>query len=392
MGRKLRVAYIDQAGDIGGGAEEALLDILRYMDRERIEPVLLHAERAEWLRDVEMAELRTRAVFPESDPVFEHSREALSSLGERLAGLWQSIGPVRKLRIALSAEDVDIVHTNSLKCHILGGLAARWLRKPLVWDVRDILEPGSARSLLVEVAHVTHPHIVAMSSAVAESLADAGCDTTVVLGARPMDKYVPLAPDEKLREAIGLKPGDKVLSVIARLTPWKGHQTLLDAFRRVLDDEPEARLLVIGDSGFWTDDYRDELKQQAEDLGCAEAVHWLGFREDIPQLLALTDVMVLPSKDEPFGIVLVEAMAAGKPVVATRTGGPLDIVEERVTGLLVEAGNDKQLADAILQLLGDPERAAAMGKAGRKRAEEHFDISRGLRQLYEVYDRVLEDK
>ena len=102
--------------------------------------------------------------------------------------------------------------------------------------------------------------------------------------------------------------------------------------------------------------------------------------------------MVLPSKDEPFGIVLVEAMAAGKPVVATRTGGPLDIVEEGVTGLLVEAGDDKQLADAILELLGDPERAAAMGQAGRKRAEEHFDISRVVRQLYEVYDRVMEDK
>jgi glycosyltransferase involved in cell wall biosynthesis len=392
MARKLRVAYVDQAGDIGGGAEEALLDILRYLDRDRIEPVLLHAERAEWLRDVEMAQLRTRAVFPETDPVFEHSREALSSLAERLAGLWQSIGPVRKLRIALSAEDVDIVHTNSLKCHILGGLAARWLRKPLVWDVRDILEPGSARSLLIEVARVTRPHIVAMSSAVAESLAEAGCDTTVVLGARPMDKYVPLPPDQKLREAIGLKTGDKVLSVVARLTPWKGHQTLLDAFRRVLDDEPDARLLVIGDAGFWTDDYTADLHRQAEDLGCAEAVYWLGFREDIPQLLALTDVMVLPSKDEPFGIVLVEAMAAGKPVIATRTGGPLDIVTEGVTGLLVEAGDVGQLADAILQLLGDPERAAAMGRAGRKRAEDHFDISRVLTQLYDVYDKMLKQR
>jgi glycosyltransferase involved in cell wall biosynthesis len=224
---------------------------------------------------------------------------------------------------------------------------------------------------------------------VAESLAEAGCDTTVVLGARPMDKYVPLPPDQKLREAIGLKTGDKVLSVVARLTPWKGHQTLLDAFRRVLDDEPDARLLVIGDAGFWTDDYTADLHRQAEDLGCAEAVYWLGFREDIPQLLALTDVMVLPSKDEPFGIVLVEAMAAGKPVIATRTGGPLDIVTEGVTGLLVEAGDAGQLADAILQLLGDPERAAAMGRAGRKRAEEHFDISRVLTQLYDVYDKML---
>jgi glycosyltransferase involved in cell wall biosynthesis len=201
-------------------------------------------------------------------------------------------------------------------------------------------------------------------------------------------KYSPGAPDEQLRAAIGLEHGDKVLSVIARLTPWKGHKTLLEAFATVLSQEPQARLLVIGDTGFWESDYRDTLRQMAEELGCADGVRWLGFREDIPELLALTDVIVLPSHNEPFGMVLIEAMAASKPVIATDTAGPLEIVDPAVTGLLVKHGNAEQLADAMLTLLGDPNRAQAMGHAGRKRAEEMFDISRLMKQLYQVYQAV----
>ncbi len=386
--KRIRVAYLDHAGDIGGGAQEALLDILRYLDRDVVAPVLLHAERAEWLRDVDLSGVTCRAVFPASAAVLEHSRDELAGLGARLTGIWQSLRPLRQLRRAFLEEDVDIVHTNTLKCHVLGGLAAKWAGKALVWDVRDILEPGPVRSLLIRVAKMTRPHIVAMSAAVAASLADAHCDTTVVLGARPIAKYQPRPPNEKLREELRLQAGARVLSVIARLTPWKGHQILLRAFREVLQQQPQARLLVIGDTGFWDSDYKQALQQQAQELGCAEAIRWLGFREDIPELLALTDVVVLPSRDEPFGMVLIEAMAAEKPVIATRTAGPLEIVEEGATGLLVEHGNADELAEAIVELLRDPDRAQAMGKAGRRRAVELFDISRLINQLYGVYEAV----
>lgn len=386
--KPFRVAYVDHACDIGGGAQEALLDILRHADRGIVEPVLLHAEQAQWLRGVDLTQFASRTVFPAAAAFPNHTRDDLSSLWGRVSGALQSLDPVRRIRRALAEYNVDIVHTNTLKCHILGGLAARWAGKPLVWDVRDILEPGAARSVLVAVARMTHPHVVAMSSAVADSLASARCETTLVLGARPVAKYSPRAPDEQTRAGLGLRQGDKVLSVIARLTPWKGHRTLLDAFGLVLAQEPRARLLVIGDTGFWESGYRGALRQQAEESSCAEAVRWLGFREDIPELLALTDVVVLPSRNEPFGMVLVEAMAAERPVIATHTAGPVEIVEPGVTGLLVTHGSEQELAQAILELLCDPQRAQTMGRAGRKRAEELFDISRLMSQLYGVYETV----
>lgn len=155
---------------------------------------------------------------------------------------------------------------------------------------------------------------------------------------------------------------------------------------QILSRHPDTCLLVIGDTGFWEDDYKQELHTLAEELGCAHAVRWLGFREDVQQLLALTDIVVLPSDTEPFGMVLIEAMAAGKPVIATRAAGPMEIVNDGETGLLVPIGDAGALAEAACTLLADSTRAGQMGRAGRARAEEMFDISRLVEQLYGVYD------
>lgn len=387
----VRVAYVDHAVDVGGGAQEMLLDILRHIDRETIEPVLFVSSAAQWLRDVDLSDVECHEIFPPVGDLYDISREDVGKAGTILRAAVHAIGPILRLRHAFLAHDIDIVHTNTLKCHVLGGIAARLAGRPLVWDLRDILRPGRSRWLLQKVARFSHAHIAAMSSAVAESMAAAGVETTVVLGARPMDRYAPVAPDPALAQTIGLPPDAPVLSVIARLSPWKGHRTLLDAFAIVLEQVPDTHLMVIGDPGFWESEYEDELKERAEDRGVADHVHWLGFREDIPQLLALTDVVVLPSENEPFGMVLVEAMAAGKPVIATRAAGPLEIVVDGETGLLVEIGDTGGVADAIVELLSNLERARQMGKAGRERALEHFDISRMLEQIYGIYKRVLSD-
>lgn len=362
-----------------------LLDILRYCDHEVIEPVLFVSGEAQWLRDIDLSEIECHEVFPAADELYDVSRDQAGQVSTMLRSAVHSIGPVRTLRHAFATNDIEIVHTNTLKCHVLGGLAARLAGKPLVWDLRDILPPGRSRAILVQIARLTHPHIAAMSSAVAETMERSGADTTVVPGARPMERYEPVEPDPQLRQQLHLPADAHVVSIIARLSPWKGHRVLLRAFRQVIQQRPNAHLLVVGDPGFWEAQYEDDLKTLADQLGLADNVHWLGFREDIQKLLALTDVVVLPSENEPFGMVLVEAMAAEKPVIATRAAGPLEIVKDGETGLLVEIGDEDELAGAIERLVSDTELARKMGEAGRKRALEHFDISRLLKQLYDIY-------
>jgi glycosyltransferase involved in cell wall biosynthesis len=236
---------------------------------------------------------------------------------------------------------------------------------------------------------MTHPHIVAMSGAVARFLEPARCESTVVHGGRSPEHFVKAEPSEVLRGELGLEPGNEVITVIARLTPWKGHMVLLDAFRAVHAERPRARLLVVGAPTFWEESYLDELQERAEELGCAEAVRWLGFRDDIPQLLALSDIMTLPSFSEPFGIVIVEAMIAGKPVVVCDSGGPPEIVVDGVTGAIVPTQKVGPLADALLGLLGNPERARQMGEQGRQRALECFDIRVAVRQIEGIYDAIM---
>lgn len=389
MAERYRIAYLDHAADVGGGAEEALVDLLRFVDRELVDPLLIVAERTDWLRDVDVTEAQTVRFFPESGEILGRSHDTLGDSRSNLNSIRRSVGPVRQLARLLRRHDVDLVHTNSLKTHVLGGLAARMARKPLIWDVRDILDPGPARRLLLNVARLSHPHIIAMSAAVGRFLEPARCPTTVVHGGRSPEHFRQVAPSDALRAELGLTPENEVVTVIARLTPWKGHMVLLDAFRAVQVERPQARLLVVGAPTFWEETYLTELQERAAQLGCADAIRWPGFRDDIPDILALTDVMVLPSFSEPFGIVIVEAMIAGKPVIVCDSGGPPEIVEAGVTGLIVPTRKVGPLADAMVELLSQPERAREMGRRGRQRAVEHFDIRRSVRQIEDIYRQML---
>jgi glycosyltransferase involved in cell wall biosynthesis len=331
-------------------------------------------------------------LFGEQAEVLGRSRKTLGDLRANVRSLAHSLGPISQVARAIRRSRADIVHTNSLKTHVLGGIAARLCGRPLIWDVRDILPPGPARRMLLAVARLTRPHVVAMSQAVADFLGPAGCPTTVVHGGRSPEHFVRGEPGPGLREELGLGPDDLVIVVVARLTPWKGHMVLLDAFRAIHREHPRARLLIVGAPTFWETGYEAELRERAEELGCGEAVRWLGFREDIPELLALSDLMVLPSDTEPFGIAIVEAMIAGKPVVVCDTGGPREIVVEGGTGLVVPTWQVGPLADAIDALLSDPVRARRMGEAGRARALEHFDIRQGVRRIEELYVRLVDGR
>lgn len=385
----LKVAYVDHTTEAGGGAEEALVDILRFVNRQLVEPWLIVARRTDWLRDVDVPARQIVRFFAEHEQILKLSRDTLGHLGRNIRNIPAGIRLVWRLARLLQRFQIDIVHTNTLKTHILGGLAAWLARKPVVWDVRDILEPGPAQQLLFRVARITHPHIVAMSAAVARSMEGAKCPITIVHGGRCPDDFPQLAPQPEWRAAFGLQPQQDVITIVARLTPWKGHRVLLQAFQQVHMQRPQARLLIVGAPTFWEESYLYELQEYAATLGCAEAVIWAGYRRDIPQILAITDVFVLPSFNEPFGIVLVEAMLAGKPVIACDSGGPPEIVEHRKTGFIIPTGQAAPLANALLELLENRNLAQQLGQHGRKRAIEYFDIRRSISRIEALYQELL---
>jgi glycosyltransferase involved in cell wall biosynthesis len=186
------------------------------------------------------------------------------------------------------------------------------------------------------------------------------------------------------RAALGLPPEALVAGFVARLVPQKGHRVFFEALRRVVRKQPDVRALVVGDTqadGSDPDGYRSLLRRLVNDLGLAERVVFTGFREDVPDLLAAMDLFVHAALKEPFGTAIVEAMASGKPVIASRTPGPAEIVEDGVTGLLTPPGDAVALSEAILAVLDDSSLGARLADAARSVARDRFDLRRTIADL-----------
>ncbi|MBM3889663.1 MAG: glycosyltransferase family 4 protein, partial [Verrucomicrobia bacterium] len=209
----------------------------------------------------------------------------------------------------------------------------------------------------------------------------------VVLNGIDPAPFQRLAAEEidALRGQLGVA-GVPTVGVFSRLAPWKGQHVLLEALSQL----PGAHALLVGEALFGEQDYANTLRELAVKLGIADRVHFLGFRQDIPQLMSLVDVVAHTSvTPEPFGRVLVEGMLARRPVVAARAGGVLEIVEDGVTGLLVAPGDARGLASVLRDLFADPNKARALAEAGYATAIQRFSVEALLRGVTEQVSEVL---
>ncbi|HCA46870.1 MAG TPA: hypothetical protein DEP45_05760 [Armatimonadetes bacterium] len=382
------VAYVDHAAEVGG-AEKSLCELVAALDHERVRPVILHLPEAQWLKYARAGRAELRPAVPPSD-LYAARRSELG--GGPIAGLQRvldAVPPLGALWREFGQLEPDIVHTNSTKMHLMAGAAARLRKLPVIWHMRDLMTDEDALSWLRRAVQRVRPEVIAISEAVAGQFDGMPCTVHLVPNGIPIDRFTPGDPPAGLREGLGLPEGVPVACVVGRLTPWKGHQTLLRAWSEVLSRVPDAHLLIVGEVAFWEDGYAAELRALADSLGISKRVAWSGFREDVPEVLRAVDLLVLPSIHEPFGRVVIEGMAAGLPVVATASGGVPEIVREGETGLLAPPEQPGPLGEAIARVLADPARARAMGEAGRRRAVECFDVRRVARQVEAVYDVLL---
>lgn len=383
------IAFLDHAEDIGG-AEQSLLELLPNLDRRRYDPLLLHSTSAKWVNQPELADIPRLAAVPSSAILGTRRDELKPGILASWDHLLASQRLAFSLRRTILEQHVDLVHTNALKSHLLGGSAARLARRPVVWHMRDILTEPAARKWLLRAARQCSPYVVAISEAVAAQFRPLRhVHLRVIHNGIPLDKYSPGPPDPQLQQELGITPDDEIVLVVGRLTPWKGHLTLLEAMKIVRERHPRARLLVAGAVTFWEAAYEEQLHRKAQAEGVDDIVKWLGFRYDVADVLRLCDVFVLPSTNEPFGRAIVEAMATAKPVIGTRSGGVPEVIKDGETGLLVRPEDTAQLALAINRLLDSKAQAQDMGEAGRRRANRYFDIKRVAREVQEVYVEIL---
>jgi len=180
------------------------------------------------------------------------------------------------------------------------------------------------------------------------------------------------------------KANSLIIGTIARLSKQKGIKYLLHAAKRVIKQFPGVTFIIAGKGPL-----ASQLKELSIKLGISDKVKLLGFRNDIPELLSVIDIFVLPSLWEGMPNVVLEAMAAGKPVIATDTGGSKDLIDSNINGVLVEPGNSEALAEAILKLLGNPAQRQRLGESARKTVKERFPIDKMVSKTEQIYTQLL---
>jgi glycosyltransferase involved in cell wall biosynthesis len=275
-------------------------------------------------------------------------------------------------------------------------MAAQLARVPVLWHVRNRIDslylPGLAAPFFRTLSRVIPDYVVSVSAAVRDLLRSrrAGGDkgTTHTPSAVVHDGV-----DHRRFESDASRPltSPAFVGLVGRISPFKGQHIFLQAAAIVRQKFPSTRFQVIGTTLFGEDDYAQHLQVLCKKFALEDCVEFTGFDDDIPRTLARLDVVVHASiLGEPFGQVIIEAMAAGKPVVATDGGGVPEIVEHNVTGYLVPMDDATAMADAISRLLADPERAAEMGRCGQQRVKSHFTIEASASKLHDVYQHLLD--
>ena len=386
MTRLFKIAHIITRLDRGGSAENTLFTV-KGLDKKRYEVTLIYGETLEGLEG-EIKETEASGVH------VIYLKELRRSLHP-----WSDLVALFKLYQILRNEKYDLVHTHSSKGGALGRLAATFS------GVKKIVHTPHGHVFYGYFGSITNRLIIWIERFLGTqtdrlvTLTERGKEEHAALKILPKEKITPIysgieldafqnfVPSKENPPPI-LKnlPGEHRVGCLARLVPIKGHRYLLKAVPYVIEEIPDALFFIAGDGP-----QRTDLEKECQKLGILSSVFFLGNLEDARSFIYEMDLLVLPSLNEGMGRVLLEAQVMGKPVIGTRVGGIPDVIREGGTGLIVPPKDPRALAEAILNLLRDPERCRAMGEAGKKWVDEKFGVEVMVSQISKLYEELLSD-
>ena len=370
--RRINILHVTSTPYGLGGVERLLLDMAPHYDLDRFN--ISHCN-----------------LFDETDGAgpFPAALRATGLPFFKLVGRrWSQVPSiVGDLRALVRKERIDILHLHMVRGTIVGGLASVFGLSAKVVVTKhyryDMLSGAFARILDRIFTNRSHA-VVAISGSVRDDLVRHGTApgrTRIIHNAIDLDVFDRRStqePSHILETGAG-----PLLACFGSLHPLKGHEYAVKAMPEILRTYPTARLLLVGEGG-----ERSRLEQLGRTLALEDSLVMPGFQPNVPAIMPLVDVCLHPSVDEAFGIVLLEAMAARKPVVATNVGGIPEIVEDGRTGLLVSPRDPSAIVDAVCALLGDEPLRKRMGAAGRARVEREFTIRQTVRSYEKLWDEI----
>lgn len=384
--RKTRILYINHTGLVSG-AEKMLINMLRGLDRAHYQPYVLcpaqgelaaevHGESVEWFP---LPAIQVRfALRPDK-------------LFRSVMPLLRSIAAMRK---QIHALDPDLIHANSVRAGIAASLAAMGTGKPVIWHVHDTL-PRHPVSTVIRgfVSWHRSTHVIAVSHATAKSFHERLSRSSrmrTIHNGMDLGRFPQKQPGQSsFRKSVGVTDDAFLVCAVGQICARKGLLELIDALRQIHRQAPDMHLAIVGRVVFRHEEqYLQALHAAVAAAGLTDRVHFTGGLNDVSPALQAADLLVLNSSDEPFGLVLVEAMSCGTPVLATRVGGIPEIVADGVNGWLVEKGDTAALALRLLELSRNRSALAGAAQTALSATCPRFSLERFQTELMRFYAEI----
>lgn len=291
---------------------------------------------------------------------------------------------------AFRRNGIDLVYLNNdASCNMAAAVAGRLAGLPLVLHARGFnANTRGNRWVLSRL-----DHCIAVSHAVRAELLSLGLapeKCTVVPEGLDLTQFHPRPPSPALRAELGLSGNEPVITLVGGLIDWKGQDVLLDAAPAILERFPDALILLVGSAYGKDDRFASMIRLKAASPAFSGRVRMLGSRQDVPDILSISSIVLHAStKPEPFGRTFLEGMALGRPVIASNEGGPLDVIDDGVDGLLIEPRNPRVLAEAVIRLLSDPALCESLGRNAAQKAR-NYSIENHTAAISAVLRRIME--
>jgi L-malate glycosyltransferase len=383
----MRILFYNHTGQVGG-AERLLLTILDRLDRTIFDPILICPEHGPLRKMGDRLGVPTESVCV-LDARFTWRADHVVRYLKSFARV------ILDLRKRIISVDPELIHANSVRAGLVVTAATLGLKKQVVWHIHDLLPRHPFNSLIRAVGLLSRrTRMIAVAQASADRfigfLWPLRKRVTVIPNGVDLERFHPdQITRQRMRRELQLGADEPVIGIIGRLTPSKGQMELLRAFQDVVSEFPTATLLIAGAPAFNQEyEYAELLKRAASALGISNRVLMLGARDDVAAVMQALDLLIVNSSSEACSLVVLEAMACGVPVLATRNGGTPEIIEHGASGWLVPWGDEKALAAAIMKLIGQSELRAQLATRGRQRITSRFGIDRYMREIQSCYRKI----
>lgn len=374
----MKILFFNQTGEISG-AEVSLLDNLVYMKERGFETALAAPEDGPLI-----AKAVERGV--EVHPLMCRQIRMSDSAVKLPLYLIRTLHNARCFRELCSSIAPDIVHGNTTRAGLIASLGAG--TQPVVWHIRDYTPAGPLGRMVRLVASRSAAAIVANSNFIAANFSNS---TTLKSKTRVVYNGFTFAEraggGESFRSGLGVADDEILVAQVGHIGDIKNQKATMLAAAKALAENGKLRFVIVGKPLFKAEHerYHRELVGLAGQLGIEGRVSFAGYLEDVGEVYEAADIVVCPSKMEPFGRVAVEAGAAGKPVIASRVGGLPEIVEDGKTGVLIDRPDPEPLCEKILALAADPAECARLGENARLRVTSKFSKEQLVASLEEIY-------